>query len=224
MNLWEDYPDVAPAHVPPRGRPGRGRAARASTRVRLWHDQALYKEAGGRDDRRAPGPPVLADQGDRLGHRVDPVRGVDARDGRDGLPARHPRRSACASSSTSSSASRRTSSPTPRSRGIEPVFVEVPKGSVAFHHGLTVHLAEAEHHRPRPRGAHDHLLPRRLHARLPVPALLRRPRRHRGRPADRQRRHADRLATPGRRLPEPPAQPIQIPSNVIANSGVAPKA
>jgi ectoine hydroxylase-related dioxygenase (phytanoyl-CoA dioxygenase family) len=25
--------------------------------------------------------------------------------------------------------------------GIEPVFVEVPKGAVAFHHGLTVHLA-----------------------------------------------------------------------------------
>jgi ectoine hydroxylase-related dioxygenase (phytanoyl-CoA dioxygenase family) len=27
-------------------------------------------------------------------------------------------------------------------RGIEPVHVEVPKGSIAFHHGLTVHLAE----------------------------------------------------------------------------------
>ena len=28
-------------------------------------------------------------------------------------------------------------------QAIEPVYVEVPKGSVAFHHGLTVHLAEA---------------------------------------------------------------------------------
>ena len=28
-----------------------------------------------------------------------------------------------------------------QSFAIEPVFVEVPKGSVAFHHGLTVHLA-----------------------------------------------------------------------------------
>ena len=33
----------------------------------------------------------------------------------------------------------------PEVAGIEPVFVEVPKGSVAFHHGLTVHLAGAEH-------------------------------------------------------------------------------
>jgi ectoine hydroxylase-related dioxygenase (phytanoyl-CoA dioxygenase family) len=29
----------------------------------------------------------------------------------------------------------------PEVADIEPVFVEVPKGSVAFHHGLTVHLA-----------------------------------------------------------------------------------
>ena len=29
----------------------------------------------------------------------------------------------------------------PEIAGIEPVFVEVPRGSVAFHHGLTVHMA-----------------------------------------------------------------------------------
>ncbi len=29
----------------------------------------------------------------------------------------------------------------PEVADIEPVFVEVPRGSVAFHHGLTVHLA-----------------------------------------------------------------------------------
>jgi ectoine hydroxylase-related dioxygenase (phytanoyl-CoA dioxygenase family) len=29
----------------------------------------------------------------------------------------------------------------PESRGVEPVFVEVPRGAVAFHHGLTFHLA-----------------------------------------------------------------------------------
>ena len=29
----------------------------------------------------------------------------------------------------------------PESRGVVPVFVEVPRGGVAFHHGLTFHLA-----------------------------------------------------------------------------------
>jgi hypothetical protein len=31
----------------------------------------------------------------------------------------------------------------PEIRAIEPVWVEVPRGSVAFHHGLTVHMAKA---------------------------------------------------------------------------------
>jgi hypothetical protein len=30
----------------------------------------------------------------------------------------------------------------PEIRAIEPVYVEVPRGSVAFHHGLTVHMAK----------------------------------------------------------------------------------
>ena len=41
----------------------------------------------------------------------------------------------------------------PEVSGIEPVFVEVPKGSVAFHHGLTVHLADANES-DRPRAVH----------------------------------------------------------------------
>ena len=31
----------------------------------------------------------------------------------------------------------------PEVSGIEPVFVDVPRGGVSFHHGLTVHLADA---------------------------------------------------------------------------------
>jgi ectoine hydroxylase-related dioxygenase (phytanoyl-CoA dioxygenase family) len=31
----------------------------------------------------------------------------------------------------------------PAITGVEPVFVEVPRGTVAFHHGLTAHLAGA---------------------------------------------------------------------------------
>ena len=41
----------------------------------------------------------------------------------------------------------------PEVADIEPVFVEVPKGSVAFHHGLTVHLANANT-TDRPRAVH----------------------------------------------------------------------
>ena len=47
MNLWEDHPDVAPLTFHPR----LGQAAAELLRVpaiRLWHDQALYKQPGGR--------------------------------------------------------------------------------------------------------------------------------------------------------------------------------
>lgn len=48
QNLWEDHPEVRPLNFHPR-------VAQAAAellgveRIRLWHDQALYKEPGGRE-------------------------------------------------------------------------------------------------------------------------------------------------------------------------------
>ena len=47
-NLWEDSPGVRPLTFHPRS-PGRRPSLLGGDAVRLWHDQALYKEAGGRD-------------------------------------------------------------------------------------------------------------------------------------------------------------------------------
>ena len=46
--LWEDHPEIAPLTFHPRVA---GAAAEliGAPRVRLWHDQALYKEPGGRE-------------------------------------------------------------------------------------------------------------------------------------------------------------------------------
>ncbi|MDH3273298.1 MAG: phytanoyl-CoA dioxygenase family protein [Gammaproteobacteria bacterium] len=47
MRLWEDHPSISPFTFHPKL--GAASAALLQTeRVRLWHDQALYKEAGGR--------------------------------------------------------------------------------------------------------------------------------------------------------------------------------
>ena len=89
MNLWEDHPGVAPLTFHPR----LGQAAAELLRVpaiRLWHDQALYKQPGGRRDGRPPGPPLLAHRRDRVGDRVGPLRGVDAGLRGDGLPPGEP--------------------------------------------------------------------------------------------------------------------------------------
>lgn len=46
--LWEDFPDVAPLTFHPKIA-GLAAALIGAPAVRLWHDQALYKEAGGRE-------------------------------------------------------------------------------------------------------------------------------------------------------------------------------
>lgn len=139
MNLWEDHPGVAPLTFHPR----LGQAAAELLdvpAVRLWHDQALFKRAGGR-----PTDP-------HQDHPYWPIRETAS------VTAWIPfEGSALASGAmaylpgTHTIGLRRFVNiffgepedllSDPEVAGIEPVFVEVPKGSVAFHHGLTVHLA-----------------------------------------------------------------------------------
>ena len=46
--LWEDFPDVGRLTFHPKIA-GMAAALIGAERIRLWHDQALYKEAGGRE-------------------------------------------------------------------------------------------------------------------------------------------------------------------------------
>ncbi len=142
MNLWEDHPGVLPLTF-------HSRISQAAAEllgvgaVRLWHDQALYKEAGGREtDPHQDHPYWPIAEPDQLtawipfdgstrdagamaylpgSHRVGLDRFVDIFGAFDSEPEdilSHP-----------------------DVASIAPVLVEVPRGSVAFHHGLTVHLA-----------------------------------------------------------------------------------
>lgn len=140
LNLWEDHLDVRPLTF----HPGVGAAAAALLgvdAVRVWHDQALYKEAGGR------GTDAHQDQGYWPIAETDtitawiPFDGSTLESGAMGyVPGSHlfgvrkfiniffgePEDLLNA----------------PEARGVAPVFVEVPRGAVAFHHGLTFHLAK----------------------------------------------------------------------------------
>jgi ectoine hydroxylase-related dioxygenase (phytanoyl-CoA dioxygenase family) len=142
INLWEDNPAVRPLTFHPRI----GRVAAellGVDAVRLWHDQALYKEAGGREtDPHQDHPywPIVEhdqvtawipfDGSSRDGgamayvpgsHRVGLDRFVDIF----GVFGPEPEDILAH----------------PDVASTEPVLVEVPRGGVAFHHGLTVHLA-----------------------------------------------------------------------------------
>ena len=144
MNLWEDHPDVAPLTFHPRV----GQAAAellGVDAVRLWHDQALYKQAGGRVTDPHQDHPYWPIKETASVTAWIPFEGSTVASGamaylpgiahdrpaqvREHLLRRargHPRRP------RGRRASSRCSS---RCR----------RGAVAFHHGLTVHLAGAEH-------------------------------------------------------------------------------
>ncbi len=147
QNLWEDSEGVRPLTFHPSLAETAARLLGVGA-VRLWHDQALYKEPGGRETdphQDQPYWPIVETNtitawipfdgstletgamgylpgSHRLGLRefVNIFTGDGDGDGREeGVLGRE------------------------ELAGIEPVFVEVPPGAVAYHHGLTFHLAGA---------------------------------------------------------------------------------
>jgi ectoine hydroxylase-related dioxygenase (phytanoyl-CoA dioxygenase family) len=221
MNLWEDHPEVAPLTFHPR----LGRAAAellGVAAVRLWHDQALYKQPGGRPTDPHQDHPYWPMRETATLTAWIPFEGSTAAAGAMSfLPGTH------------AVGLRRFVNiffgepedilADPEVQGIEPVLVELPKGSVTFHHGLTVHLAGANA-TDRARAVHTIIYFADGNTRgYPVPHFS----------VDRYDvqvgERIDSEATPivwprpdGDR-PAPPSVPIAIPSAVVANSGALPR-
>jgi ectoine hydroxylase-related dioxygenase (phytanoyl-CoA dioxygenase family) len=139
MNLWEDFPDIRPLTFHQK----LGRAAAellGVDAVRLWHDQALYKQAGGRATDPHQDQPYWPVKETSSVTAWIPFDGSTFESGAMAyLPGSH-------TVGLRKFVNIFFGEPhdilsNPEVADIEPVFVEVPKGSVAFHHGLTVHLA-----------------------------------------------------------------------------------
>lgn len=139
INLWEDCPDVAPLTF----HPVVGRAAATLLgvdAVRLWHDQALYKEAGGRETDPHQDQPYWPIAEPTTVTAWVPFDGSTLTNGAMGyLPGSH--RVGLRRFVNIFFGEPEDLLADPALEGVEPIFVEVPPGSVAFHHGLTAHLA-----------------------------------------------------------------------------------
>lgn len=142
LYLWTRYPDVLPFTCHPRLAAIAAQLLGADA-VRIWHDQALYKEPGGRPTDPHQDQPfwpiaepntitawIPLDGSTIAGgamayypgsHRVGLERYVDI----------------------FGPATPDDIGDDPALAGIEPVHVEVPRGGVAFHHGFTAHFAES---------------------------------------------------------------------------------
>ena len=221
MNLWEDHPEVAPLTFHPK----LGQAAAELLRVpaiRLWHDQALYKVPGGRPTDAHQDHPYWPMKETPSITAWIPFEGSTSAGGAMAyLPGTH------------KIGLRRFVNiffgepedilSDPEVKDIEPVFLELPKGSVAFHHGLTIHLANAnatEH----PRAVHTIIYFADGNTRgYPIPHFsVDRYGIEVGQPIDSEATPVV-WPRPAGDLPPRPSVPIHVPDAVVANSGAAPR-
>jgi ectoine hydroxylase-related dioxygenase (phytanoyl-CoA dioxygenase family) len=139
INLWEDHPDVLPLTFHPKISETAAMLARSP--LRLWHDQALYKEAGGRYTEPHQDQPYWPmDEINTLTAWI-PFDGSTRENGCMGyVPGSH--RVGLRRFINIFTADEQVKIlEDPKIEGVPPLYVEVPRGAVAFHHGLTVHMA-----------------------------------------------------------------------------------
>ncbi len=140
MNLWEDFPELRPLTFHPR----LGQAAAellGVDAVRVWHDQALYKRAGGRETDAHQDHPYWPIKETSSVTAWIAFEGSTLESGAMGyLPGTH--LIGLRKFVNIFYGEPEDILSDPEVADIEPVFLEVAAGSVAFHHGLTVHLAK----------------------------------------------------------------------------------
>jgi ectoine hydroxylase-related dioxygenase (phytanoyl-CoA dioxygenase family) len=140
QNLWEDHPEVRPLTFHPR-------VAQAAAellgveRIRLWHDQAIYKEPGGRETDAHQDQGYWPIEEPLTVTAWIPFAGSTLDSGAMGyVPGSH--RSGLREFVNIFWGEPDDLLTRPELAGTETVFVEVPAGAIAFHHGLTAHLAK----------------------------------------------------------------------------------
>jgi ectoine hydroxylase-related dioxygenase (phytanoyl-CoA dioxygenase family) len=139
QNLWEDCPGVRPLTFHPAVTETAARLLQVES-IRLWHDQALYKEPGGRETDPHQDQPYwpIAETGTITAWI--PFDGSTLESGAMGyLPGSH--LLGIRKFVNIFSGHPEDVLASEALRDLSPVYVEVPRGAVAFHGGLTFHLA-----------------------------------------------------------------------------------
>jgi hypothetical protein len=145
QNLWEDSEGVRPLTFHPLLAETAARLLGVGA-VRLWHDQALYKEPGGRETDPHQDQPYWPIVETNTITAWIPFDGSTLETGAMGyLPGSHGLGVREFVNIFTGDGDEGADGVLGREElaGIESVFVEVPPGAVAYHHGLTFHLAGA---------------------------------------------------------------------------------
>ncbi|SRR5258706_8224529 len=138
QNLWEDWPQVRELSFDQRIT-GLAAALIGAQRLRLWHDQALYKEPGGRDTDAHQDHPYWPIEDERTLTAWIPLMDIDEETGCMGyVPGSHRGERQFVNIFTEPGSGAKLLeqyAPT------QPVFVPCKAGDVLFHHGSAAHLA-----------------------------------------------------------------------------------
>jgi hypothetical protein len=138
--VWEDFPGLRPLTFHPKI----GEIAAALTgadRIRLWHDQALYKEAGGRETEAHTDQPYWPIAESDTATVWIPLVEVDEMSGCMGyVPGSHRDGAEFIDIFKTPGAGKALEA---KYAQTPPVFVPCALGDVIFHHGATVHMAKA---------------------------------------------------------------------------------
>jgi ectoine hydroxylase-related dioxygenase (phytanoyl-CoA dioxygenase family) len=139
LNLWEDHRDVAPLTFHPRIAETAAQLLGVPS-VRIWHDQALYKEAGGKGtDAHQDQPYWPIDEADTVTAWI-PFQDVTVANGAmHYVPGSH--RFGLRKFANIFFGDGFDLEAGEEAQGVAPETVEITAGSVAFHHGLTIHGA-----------------------------------------------------------------------------------
>src|SRR5438876_5313798 len=141
INLWEDCDGVRPLTFH-QGVAGAAARLLGVERLRIWHDQALYKEPGGSPTdghQDAPYWPIA--ETDQITAWI-PLDGSTLTSGAMGyVPGSH-RMGVEKFVNIFGEEPPEDLLESEELQGRQPVFVEVPRGGVAFHHSLTFHVAK----------------------------------------------------------------------------------
>ncbi len=141
INLWEDRADVAPLTFHPKICQAAAELMEVES-CRVWHDQALYKEAHGREtDAHQDHPYWPIKETNSITAWVPFVQSTLENGALGYIPGSHTvgmRKFVNIFFGEPENILQE-----PEIKDTPPVFLEVPPGSAAFHHGLTVHLAGA---------------------------------------------------------------------------------
>jgi len=136
--LWEDFPDVRPLTFHP-AVVGPAAALIGAEAMRLWHDQALYKEAGGRETDAHQDHPYWPINERKTLTAWIPLVEVDHETGCMGyVPGSHRGEMEFTNIFTEPGSGEALLA----KQSAAPVFTPAAPGDVLFHHGLTVHLAK----------------------------------------------------------------------------------